>query len=124
MAWVGRDLKDDQAPTPCHRQGCQPPYLMLDQAAQGPIQPGIEHLQGRGIHNLSGWLCQSLTTQYRSMSKAFTNILITFFKSCKSEASCIQNYNWYAMTLPRLKVIYNREKSCGSPSLIPLFAFF
>jgi len=44
MAWVGRDLKDHQAPTPCHRQGHQPPYLILDQAAQGCIPPGPEHL--------------------------------------------------------------------------------
>jgi len=62
MAWVGRDLKDHEAPTPCHRQGLQPPYLMLDQAAQGPIQPGLEHLQGWGIHSLSGQLFQLLTT--------------------------------------------------------------
>ena len=34
------------------RQGHQPPHL-LDQAAQGPIQSGLEHLQGWGIHNLS-----------------------------------------------------------------------
>ena len=31
---------------PCYRQGCQSPYLIPDQAAQGPIQPGLEHLQG------------------------------------------------------------------------------
>ena len=30
----------------CCRQGHQSPYLILDQAAQGPIQPGLEHLQG------------------------------------------------------------------------------
>jgi len=42
MAWVGRDLKDHQAPPPHHRQGCQPPHLILDQAAQGPVQPGLE----------------------------------------------------------------------------------
>jgi len=53
MAWVGRDLKDHEAPTPCCSQGHQPPYLILDQAAQGPIQPGLEHLQGWSIHNLS-----------------------------------------------------------------------
>jgi len=35
---------------PCH----QPPYLILVQAAQGSIQPGLEYLQGWGIHNLSG----------------------------------------------------------------------
>jgi len=27
-------------------QGHQPPYPVLDQAAQGPIKPGLEHLQG------------------------------------------------------------------------------
>ena len=27
---------------------------MLDEAAQGPIQPGLEHIQGWGIHSLSG----------------------------------------------------------------------
>jgi len=40
MAWAGRDPKD------------HPPDLVLDQAAQGPIQPGLEHLQGRSIHTL------------------------------------------------------------------------
>jgi len=29
---------------PHRRQGHQPPHLILDQAAQGPIQPGLEHL--------------------------------------------------------------------------------
>jgi len=38
----------------CHRQGHQPPRLIPAQAAQGPIQPGLEHLQGWGIHSLSG----------------------------------------------------------------------
>jgi len=40
-------------PNPPAGQGHQPPHL-LDQVAQGPIQPGLEHLQGRGIHSLSG----------------------------------------------------------------------
>jgi len=46
---------------PCHRQGHQSPHLILDQAAQGPIQPGLEHLQGWSIHSLSGQLCQHFT---------------------------------------------------------------
>jgi len=47
MARVGRDLKDHEAPTHPHlRQGHQPPHVMPAQAAQGPIQPGLEHLQG------------------------------------------------------------------------------
>jgi len=49
MAWVGRDFKNHQAPNPCHRQGCQPPKLILNQAVQGPTQPGLEHLQGWGL---------------------------------------------------------------------------
>ena len=39
----------------CHRQGHQPPDLVdLEQVVQGPIQPGLEHLQGWGIHSLAG----------------------------------------------------------------------
>jgi len=45
-----------------HRQSHQPPNLILAQAAQGPIQPGLECLQGWGIHSLSGQLFQHLTT--------------------------------------------------------------
>lgn len=45
---------------PCHRQGCQPPHLILDQAAQVPIQPGLDHLHGQGLHSLSS-LFQHLT---------------------------------------------------------------
>jgi len=66
MAWVGRDLKDHQAPMPRHRQGHQPPHLILDQAVQGPIQPGLEHLQGWGIHSLSG---QPVPAPHHSHSK-------------------------------------------------------
>lgn len=36
-------------PAFCHRQGYFPPELV----AQSPIQPGLEHVQGWGIHNLS-----------------------------------------------------------------------
>jgi len=49
-AYVGRELEDHLLPTPYHRQGCHPPT----QGAQNPIQSGLEHLQGWGIHNLSG----------------------------------------------------------------------
>ena len=54
MTWVGRNIKDHESPIPFHRQGHQHPHLILDQPAQGPIQPCLEHLQGWGIHNLSG----------------------------------------------------------------------
>ena len=51
---------------PRHRQGHQPPHLILDQAAQGPIQSSLEDLQGQGIHNLSG---QPVPAPHHSHSK-------------------------------------------------------
>jgi len=44
MFGVGRDLKAQPAPTPCHGQGFHPP----GQAAQAPMQPGLERFQGWG----------------------------------------------------------------------------
>jgi len=39
MAWIGRDFKDHPAVG----------SIATQQAAQDPIQPGLEHLQGWGI---------------------------------------------------------------------------
>ena len=43
---------------PCHRQDHQLPHLILDEAVQGPIQPGLEHLrindEVRNNHYCSG----------------------------------------------------------------------
>ena len=50
MVWVGSDLKALPVPLPCRGQGCPPSA----QAAQGPIQPGLEHLQGWGTHSSLG----------------------------------------------------------------------
>jgi len=50
MAWVEKDRNDHRVSTPCCGQGCKPP----DQAAQSHIQPGLECLQGWGIHSLLG----------------------------------------------------------------------
>ena len=44
----------------------QPPHLILYQLAQGPIQPVLEHLQGRGIHSLSG---QPVPEPHHSLGK-------------------------------------------------------
>ena len=68
MAQVGRDLKDHLFPTPRHGQGCQPVDQALD---QGPIQPGLEHLQGQSIHDLSG---QHLTTLSVKKSPLTSNL--------------------------------------------------
>ena len=50
MAWVEKDHSDHLVSTPCYVQGRQPP----DQAAQRHIQPGLQCLQGWGIHSLLG----------------------------------------------------------------------
>ena len=49
MARVEKDHSDHPS-TPCYVQGRQP----ADQAAQSHIQPGLECLQGWGIHSLLG----------------------------------------------------------------------
>ena len=49
-----------------HRQGHQLPNSVPDQAAQSPIQPGLEHLQGWGIQNHSG---QPVAVPHHSQSK-------------------------------------------------------
>ena len=47
---------------PWHKPGCQP----LDQSAQSHIQPGLECLQGWGIHNLLG---QPVPVRHHSLSE-------------------------------------------------------
>ena len=49
MSWVARTLKIILSH--CCMQSCHLLYQALD---QGPIQPGLEHLQGWGICNCSG----------------------------------------------------------------------
>ena len=55
--WLGLERISKPIQFTCHGQ-CHP----AAQAAQGPIQPGLECLQEWGIHSFSGQLCQSLTT--------------------------------------------------------------
>ena len=55
---------------PCCVQGCIP----LDQAAQSHIQPGLECLQGWGIHNLSGQLEIAVISCYAG-SKVYHEII-------------------------------------------------
>mgnify|MGYP001855329352 CR=1 FL=1 len=50
-------IKAHPVPTPCCGQGCHPSA----QAAQGPIQPGLEHFQVRDTLSFSGQLCHCLT---------------------------------------------------------------
>ena len=66
MAWIGRGFKDHQVPTPLLQAGLPTATSVLDQIVQGPIQPELEHLQGWGIHNLSG---QPVPTPHHSHRK-------------------------------------------------------
>ena len=51
IRWLGleRTSKITQVQPPSHRQSCPP----ADQAAQGPVQSGLELLQGWGTHSFS-----------------------------------------------------------------------
>ena len=55
MAWFGRDHKDHQVPALQLQAGLPVTRSSLDEVAQGPIQPVLEHLPGWGIRNVSGW---------------------------------------------------------------------
>lgn len=52
MAGVGRNLH--LVPNPMPKYPLVKGHLPLDQAAQRPIQPSLEHLQGWGTHSSSG----------------------------------------------------------------------
>jgi len=58
MAWVAKAHSAHPVPTPRYVQGRQPAV----QAAQSHIQPGLECLQGWGIHSLLGQPVQCVTT--------------------------------------------------------------
>jgi len=66
IEWVGLEgtSRIMKLHPPHHRQGLQPTHLIAGQAAQGPIQPSTEHLQGRDLHSLSG---QPLTVHHYSV---------------------------------------------------------
>ena len=52
---LGSRWQHHQVSTPRHTQGHQPPHLIPAQAAQSPIQPGLEHLQGWTGHPQPLW---------------------------------------------------------------------
>jgi len=68
MAWVEKDRNAHPGPTPCYVQGHQP----AAQAAQSHIQPGLECLQGWGIHSLLGQPVQCVTTLWVKMRVQLT----------------------------------------------------
>lgn len=53
MVWFERGLKGHLLPGPSHGPGCHP----QDQAAQSPIQPGLQHLQRTSMASLGNLFC-------------------------------------------------------------------
>jgi len=66
IAWfeLERAFKDRLSQSSCHGPG----HLPLDQVAQSPTQPGLEHFQGGGSHNFSG---QPVPEPYHPHRKKF-----------------------------------------------------
>jgi len=73
LAWVEKHHNDHPVPTPCYVQGRQPP----GQAAQSHIQPGLECLQGWGIHSLLGQPVQCVTTLWGKNFLLISNLNLT-----------------------------------------------
>ena len=55
LGWKGPQGSQSSNPPSC-MQGHQPPHFIPAQAAQGPIQPGLEHLQGWTGHPQPLWV--------------------------------------------------------------------
>jgi len=72
MAWVEKDHSAHAVPTPCYVQGRQP----AAQAAQSHIPPGLECLQGWGIHSLLGQPVQCVTTLWVKNSLLISNLTL------------------------------------------------
>jgi len=90
MAWVEKDHSAHPVSTPCYVQGRQP----AAQAAQSHIQPGLECLQGWGIHSLLGQPVQCLTTLWGKNFHLISNLnlpclsLKPFHFSCEPAMPC------------------------------------
>jgi len=68
--WVEKDHNAHPVPTPCYVQGRQP----AAHAAQSHIQPGLECLQGWGIHSLLGQPVQCVTTLWGKSFLLISNL--------------------------------------------------
>lgn len=58
MVWHGRDPKDHLITIPCNGQG----HLSLDQVAQSPTHPSLQHFWVWDCHTFPGNLFHCLTT--------------------------------------------------------------
>ena len=71
---------------PCHRQGFKQLDQVLDQIAQGSIEPGLEHCQGQCIHSLC---VQCVPATHHILGKNFTDVSSkSLFLQFKTVPSC------------------------------------
>ena len=85
MEWFGLEgtFKTIEFQPPFWRQG----HLPLDQVAQSSIQPGLEHLQGGGIHSLPLGFHFSLHIHYQTpflCSKSRRGLRMQIGRLCNS----------------------------------------
>ena len=94
MAWIGRDLKDHESPTPLQQARLPTSISNTRSGCPGPHPPGLEHLQGRGSHNLSG---QPVPAPHYSHSK---------------ELPLISNLNLPSFNLKPFPNVLGQNNSC------------
>ncbi|KAK4827484.1 hypothetical protein QYF61_018784 [Mycteria americana] len=97
IEWFGLEgtLKIISFQRPCHGQG----RLPLDQVAQSPIQPGLEHFQGWGIHSFPG---QPVPAPFR------------YWKAARR---CPQSLLFSRLNNPNSLSLSSQER-CSSPRII------
>jgi len=86
LEWLGLEgtSRTIKLQLPHYRQGHQPPHLIPDQAAQGPIQLVLEHLEGWGIHSLlfmpypNKLLRREGVPLVYTNTKTYSQLLVTF----------------------------------------------
>ena len=117
MAWVEKDHNDHVVSTPCYVQGRQP----ADQAAQSHIQPGLESLQGWGIHNLLGQPVQCVTTFWVENFLLLSNLNLPHFSLqpfplVLSLSTLINNHS--LLFICSLQVLEGHSEVSPEPSLL------
>ena len=103
MAWVEKDHNDHLVSTSCYVQGRQP----ADQAAQSHIQPGLECLQGWGIHSLLGQPVQCVITLWVKNFLLISNVnLLCWFYDSNSLAVAVIGWD---IPMPSWDVVKHHE---------------
>jgi len=127
IEWLGLEgtSKIIKFQPPC----CRMSYQVLDQApaqaAHSPIQPGLEHLQGWGIHNLSGQpvpvLHHSLKNFPQASNRNLPSLSLKQFPLVLSLSICLTSWfpsclrspfkHWKAAVRSPQSLLFSRMKS-------------